>query len=79
MPQLPPLEHMRKVLRIGMSKDDFFMACDDLMEDFQLKISSPALSESLVGIHVREGDTLLCFLTDEKLSYVEYKGDIFME
>lgn len=77
---LPPLDHMRTVLRIGMSKDEFYAACDDLMEHYQLRVGSPAASMNLVSIHVAEGDVLLCFLTGEggTLSYVEYRGDVFM-
>jgi hypothetical protein len=75
---LPPLAHLRTVLRIGMSSDEFFLACDDLMEQFALRISSPTLDQRLVGIHVAEGDVALCFLPDGKLTYVEYRGDVFM-
>lgn len=78
--QLPPLDHMRTVLRIGMSKDEFFTACDDLMEHYQLRVGSPAASNTLVSIHVAEGDVLLCYLhgPGNTLSYVEYRGGIFM-
>jgi hypothetical protein len=69
---------MKTVLRIGMTKDEFFAMCDDLMESFELKVGSPTISTDLVSIYVAEGDVLLCFLTGDKLSYVEYKGDIFM-
>ena len=58
---LPPLAHLRTVLRIDMSSDEFFLACDDLMEQFALRISSPTLDQRLVGIHVAEGDVALCF------------------
>lgn len=77
---LPPLDHMRTVLRIGMTKDEFYAACDDLMENYQLRVGSPAASMSLVSIHVAEGDALLCFLSGEgdTLAYVEYRGDVFM-
>jgi len=78
--QLPPLDHMRTVLRIGMSKDEFYAACDDLMENYQLRVGSPAASMTLVSIHVAEGDALLCFLSGKgnTLAYVEYRGDVFM-
>ena len=75
---LPPLEHLRMVLRLGMSSDEFFQACDDLMAHFALRISSRTLDQRLVGIHVAEGDFALCFLPDGKLTYVEYRGDVFM-
>jgi hypothetical protein len=70
--------HLRTVLRIGMSSDEFFRACDDLMEQFALRIVSPTLDQRLVGIRVAEGDFALCFLPDGKLTYVEYRGDVFM-
>src|SRR4051794_22954469 len=41
-------------------------------------ISSPTLDQRLVGIHVAEGAVALCFLPDGKLTYVEYRGDVFM-
>lgn len=69
---------MRGVLRIGMTRDEFFSACDDLMEHFQLRVGSPSASTDLVSIHVAEGDALLCFLTGGTLGYVEYRGDVFM-
>ncbi len=75
---LPPLEHLRAVLRIGMSSVEFFRACDDLMGQFALRIVSPTLDHRLVGIRVAEGDVALCFLPDGKLTYVEYRGDAFM-
>lgn len=76
--KLPPLDHLRTVLRIGMTRDEFYAACDDLMESYQLRIGSPAVSESLVSIYVEEGDAVLCFMPAGTLSYVEYKGDVFM-
>jgi hypothetical protein len=78
---LPSLARMREVLRVGMSKAEFFQACDDLMDELGgLKLSSPGVTENLVGIYVAEGGQLLCFLSDEKgLSYVEYEGDVFLE
>lgn len=77
---LPPLAHLRTVLRIGMSKDEFYTACDNLMESYQLRVGSPAANMNLVSIHVAEGDALLCFLTgpDNTLAYVEYRGGVFM-
>ena len=79
MPQsLPPLAHMRDVLRLGMTRDEFFTACDELMERDQLRVGSPSGSTTLVSIHVADGDALLCFLTGGTLTYVEYRGDIFM-
>jgi len=79
-PQLPPLAHMRTVLRVGMTRDEFFAACDDLMESYQLRVGSPAASTTLVSIHVAEGDALLCFLhgPGNTLNYVEYRGGVFM-
>ena len=76
---LPPLAHMRTVLRFGMSRDEFFGACDALMENYQLRVGSPAADMNIVSIAVEEGDQLLCFLNDEMLVYVEYKGGIFLD
>ena len=78
--KLPPLAHMRAVLRVGMSHDEFFAACDELMADFQLCVGSPSGSLNLVSIRVAEGDALLCFLTGpgKSLAYGEYRGGVFM-
>src|SRR5262249_39383595 len=74
---LPSLDHMRSVLRVGMTSGEFFQACDDLMANYQLRLSVPVPSPTdLVGIHVAEGDTLLCFLIEDRLAYVEYLGDV---
>ncbi|HND31852.1 MAG TPA: low temperature requirement protein A, partial [Myxococcota bacterium] len=70
---------MRTLLRIGMTRDEFHAACDSLLGTYALKIGMPSASTDLVSIQVAEGDRLLCFLTDGTLSYVEYKGGIFME
>lgn len=77
---LPPLAHMRTVLRIGMTSDELYALCDELMERYQLRVGAPSASPTLISIHVAEGDALLCFLTGEgnTLSYVEYRGDVFM-
>ena len=76
---LPGLDHMRSVLRVGMTRGEFFQACDDLMDNYWLRLSAPALpSNDLVGIYVAEGDTLLCFLIEDRLTYVEYRGDVFL-
>lgn len=69
--ELPPLAPMRTVLRYGMPSDEFFAACDELMERYSLRVGSPTLSMSLVSIAVAEGDQLLCFLNEGRLSYVE--------
>jgi hypothetical protein len=76
---LPPLAHMRTVLRFGMPRDEFFAACDALMENYQLRVGSPALDMNIVSIAVLEGDQLLCFLNDDMLVYVEYQGGIFLD
>jgi hypothetical protein len=76
---LPPLAHMRTVLRFGMTSDEFYQACDDLMENYQLRVGTPTLDLNVVSIAVKEGDVLLCFLTDGKLAYVEYKGGVFLD
>ena len=74
--KLPNLDHMRRVLRIGMTRNEFFRACDDLMDDFALRIGPRG--RDLVAIHVAEGDVLLCFLDEGRLSYVEYQSDAFL-
>jgi hypothetical protein len=76
---LPTLAHMRTVLRIGMTRDDFFRTCDDLMDRFTLQVGSPALDPNIVTISVEEGGKLMCFLHEAALSYVEYEGDVFLE
>jgi hypothetical protein len=76
---LPPLAHMRTVLRFGMTRDEFFAACDDLMENYQLRVGSPTLDMNLVSIAVEEGDQLLCFIGDGTLVYVEYRGGVFLD
>jgi hypothetical protein len=76
---LPGLGHMRSVLRAGMTREELFQACDDLMEDHRLQLNVPAAPQTdVVGIHVAEGDMLLCFLIEERLAYVEYRGDVFL-
>jgi hypothetical protein len=76
---LPGLDHMRSVLSIGMTRGEFFQACDDLMENYRLRLSVPVPSRTdLVGISVAEKDTLLCFLIEDRLTYVEYRGDVFL-
>jgi hypothetical protein len=76
---LPDLGHMRSVLRAGMTREELFQACDDLMEDHRLQLNLPAAPRTdVVGIHVAEGDMLLCFLSEDRLTYVEYRGGIFL-
>ena len=79
MNNLPPLDHMRKVLRIGMTRGELMAACDDLLETFALRVGSPILNDKLISIGVAEGGALLCFMPDGALTYVEYEGGIFME
>lgn len=77
---LPSLDHMRSVLRVGMTKEEFFQACDDeILGKYQLRVSLPNRPRTdIVGIHVAEGDKLLCFLIEDRLTYVEYRGDVFL-
>ena len=70
---------MRKVLRIGMTRDELMIACDELLETYALRVGSPILNDKLVSIGVAEGDELLCFMPEGVLTYVEYRGGIFME
>ncbi len=76
---LPSLDLMRTVLRIGMTHEELMAACDALLETHTLRVGSPILNDKLISIGVAEGDVLLCFLPEGVLTYVEYKGDIFME
>ena len=79
-PTLPTLDEMHALLRAGMTRDEFFFMLDDLAErSGSLRFGSPTLDPNLVSIPVAEGDALLCFIVDGKLTYVEYKGGIFLE
>jgi hypothetical protein len=76
---LPSLDDVRPVLRIGMTRGELFDACDELLGRHQLRVSLPDLpNNNVVGIHVAEGDALLCFLIEDRLTYVEYRGDVFL-
>jgi hypothetical protein len=79
-PTLPTLDEMRVVLRAGMTRDEFFFALDDLAErPGGLRFGAPLANDKLISIAVAEGGELLCFLPSDKLTYVEYNGDIFIE
>ena len=75
---MPSLATLREKFRAGMNKEDFFAACDGLLEDGPLEMSLPAASEDLVAIKVDEGDRVLFFLTGDCLRYAEYRGDVFL-
>lgn len=77
--RMPTLEDLGGTFHAGMTKDDFFEACDSLLERFGgLRMGTPSASENLISIHVAEGDVVLFFLTDDQLGYAEYKGGIFL-
>jgi hypothetical protein len=79
VPMLPGLEEMRGLLRAGMTRDEFFGVLDDLAaRPGGLRFGAPMASPYLVSIPVEEGDELLCFITDDRLTYVEYRGGIFL-
>jgi len=79
-PTLATLDEMRALLRPGMTRDEFFFMLDELAErPGGLRIGSPTLEPNLVSIPVAEGDALVCFITGDRLTYVEYKGGIFLE
>ena len=78
-PEAPSLGEMRALLRAGMTRDEFFAVLDDLAETRGLRMSLPAGDDRLIGLPVAEGGELLCFLPAGVLSYVEYRGDIFLE
>lgn len=77
--QLPSLAKMREVLRIGMTRDEVYAACDDLMEHHTVKLGAPTVDRNLLSIYVSEGDALLCFMPEGRLTYAEYKGGVFLE
>ena len=79
MSPTPTLADLRLTFHAGMSKDDFFAACDSLLERFGgLRVGAPAASETLISLAVAEGDVVLFFLTDGALTYAEYRGGIFL-
>jgi hypothetical protein len=79
-PTLPTLDEMRTVLRAGMTRNDFFLALDDLAErPGGLRFGAPAADANIISIPVAEGGELLCFITSGALNYVEYNGGIFLE
>ena len=79
-PTLPTLDEMRTVLRAGMTRNEFFLALDELAErPGGLRFGSPTADTNIVSIPVAEGSELLCFLTGDALTYVEYNGGIFLE
>jgi hypothetical protein len=76
---LPSLDEVRLFLRVGMTRDELFNACDEFLGKHQLRISLPHLpNHNVVGIHVAEGEMLFCFLAEDRLTYVEYRGDVFL-
>jgi hypothetical protein len=78
-PKAPGLDEMRKLLRAGMTRDEFFAVLDDLAGERGLRISLPTNDDRLVALPVAEGGELLCFLPEGALNYVEYEGGIFLE
>ena len=75
---MPSLNSLRVKFRAGMSRDEFFAACDELLEEGPLCVGSPTMSEDLVSIKVDEGDEVLFFLAGGRLDYAEYRGDVFL-
>lgn len=78
--RMPKLEELRATFHAGMTKDDFFEACDSMLERFGgLRMGMPSANDNLISIHVAEGDVVLFFfLSNDELGYAEYKGDIFL-
>lgn len=75
----PTLSDLRSSFRAGMSTDEFYAECDSMLERFGgLRMGTPSASESLISIHVAEGDAVLFFLGDERLTYAEYRGGVFL-
>lgn len=77
--QAPSLAEMRALLRAGMTSDEFFTVLDQIVVERGLQMSMPTNDKRLIGLPVAEGGELLCFLHEGVLSYVEYKGDVFLE
>lgn len=75
----PTLSDLRSSFRVGMSTDEFYAECDSMLERFGgLRMGTPIASENLISIHVAEGDAVLFFLGDERLTYAEYRGGVFL-
>lgn len=78
-PNAPPLDEMRTVLRVGMTRDEFFSTLDAIVVKRGLRVRLPTATDRLVALPVAEGDELLCFLPEGVLNYVEYRGGVFLE
>jgi hypothetical protein len=70
---------MRAKLRPGMSRDEFFAVLDEIVMERGLSIGLPSADERVISLPVLEGGELLCFIPKGVLTYVEYKGGIFLE
>jgi hypothetical protein len=77
--KLAPIESsIGRSFRIGMTREEFFFACDELPDP--IKLSLPTNDMSVVAIHTDEGAKVLFFLSDERgLFYAEQDGGTFME
>lgn len=78
-PPPPTLAEMRERLRPGMSHDEFFATLDEIVVERGLRMSMPTNDKRVIALPVAEGGELLCFLPDGVLTYVEYKGGVFLE
>jgi hypothetical protein len=59
----PTCDTLRHRFRVGMSRDEFFATCDDLLP---LRLTSPTLDPNVVGIYVAEGGVVLFFLSEDR-------------
>jgi hypothetical protein len=75
----PTLDEMRSRLRAGMSREEFFVALDELVVERGLCFGVPTADERVIALPVMEGGELLCFLPHGRLEYVEYEGGVFLE
>lgn len=78
-PPPPTLAEMRERLRPGMSKDEFYTTLDEIVVERGLRMSMPSNDDRVIALPVAEGGELLCFLPEGVLTYVEYKGGVFLE
>lgn len=78
-PNAPGLDEMRRLLRAGMTRDEFYTVLEEIVVERGLRMSMPTNDDRLIGLPVAEGGELLCFLPEGVLNYVEYKGGIFLE
>ena len=71
---LPSLDDLRRAFHLGMTRDEFYQKCDDLLP---LKIAVHAVD--VLGIRVKEGGDVRFFVNEQEgLVHCEYQGDPFL-